>query len=247
MTISGAALNPYMGYFSTKFISFFMIILNIRLGYWIDNPKTINSSKEFNFNKPPWAMYNLFELFGYMDLSKSKINLSDGGHIENLGAFELLRRRCELIIVSDAGADSDYSFYDLNILMKRARAELHLAIEFNECKDPQTLIRPNALTGYSKQSYAIANIYDLSADKRHIGRLIYIKASVTSSSTVYQDRSHKYQNYHPSFPHESTLDQFFDDDQWNAYEALGKDIAIEVFCKQNVLNLEDDSFENCRI
>jgi hypothetical protein len=247
MTISGAALNPHMGYFSTKFISFIMIILNIRLGYWIDNPKTINNKKLYR-DMVPWAFYNISELIGHMSLEKNKVNLSDGGHIENLGAFELLRRRCELIIISDVGADNEYSFYDLKVLMKRTRTELHLSIEFEDGKDPERLIRPHTTNGFSQQPYAIAKIYDLSDSsirREPIGTLIYIKASVTASSRVYQKHSHKYQNYHPTFPHESTLDQFFDDDQWDAYENLGEEIANYVLDMKNISHLLDslDSME----
>jgi hypothetical protein len=38
----------------------------------------------------------------------------------------------------------------------------------------------------------------------------------------------EYADAHASFPHESTGDQFFDEDQFEAYRHLGFDIAAEV-------------------
>lgn len=35
------------------------------------------------------------------------MNISDGGYIENLDIYELLRRKCKYIVACDAAADAD--------------------------------------------------------------------------------------------------------------------------------------------
>lgn len=260
MTISGAAVNPSMGYKSNRLLSFFMTLLNLRLGYWALNPRIFNLSpsksssmrlrisagirksavwtaEKYNYALTLWPYYNIAELFGAMHSRRIRINLSDGGNIENLAVFELLRRRCKLIIVSDVSADPNYSFSDLKNLLIRARNELELSIEFSDDQNPEKTIRPNPKTGQSLKHYSIARIYELSKDdeeKRCIGLFVYVKASVTPqrkklSAKDLENRFYSYMNYHTDFPHESTIDQFFDEKQWEAYEALGEKIGGDLF------------------
>lgn len=266
MTISGAAVNPTMGYKSNRFLSFLLTLVNARLGYWALNPKIFRDNASFiekklaYIGKGPlryvptyWPYYNLAELFGKMNPNRARINLSDGGNIENLGAFELLRRKCKLIIASDAGADPDYVFSDLQTLLIRARNELEIAIEFTPDQDPEKIIRPNLMTGHSHGSYVIGKTYQLTeteGQKDFIGYFVYVKASVVAQATKLtkeEENAEKaffsYKNYHPSFPHESTADQFFDETQWEAYETLGKNISKDLFCdltgKVSIENLID--------
>ncbi len=250
MTISGASLNPNMGYKSNRFFTFFMTLLNIRLGYWILNPKIYEEGvslmdeiaawfgkSSLRHSPTLWPFYNFAELFGNMNLNRIRVNLSDGGHIENMAVFELLRRKCKLIIASDAGADPDYAFSDLRNLLMRAKNELEIAIEFSDDQDPGKIIRPNLRTGYARRSYVIGKIYQLAETetedkKKLIGYFVYVKASVTAQKRKPRDEEdniYSYQNYHPNFPHESTADQFFDEAQWHAYETLGEEIANDLF------------------
>jgi len=259
LTISGAAVNPNMGYKSNRLLSFFMTLLNLRLGYWAMNPaifKTSNNSestlkhyyhkatrglatwsaKKIQFALTLWPYYNIGELLGTMHSRRIRANLSDGGHIENLAAFELLRRKCKLIIASDAGADADYTFSDLQNLQIRARNELEISIEFPADQNPQNVIRPSLQTGQSQKHFCIANIYQLTKneEKEWIGYFVFVKASVVaqkhklSASMRINDDFYSYKNYHPAFPHESTVDQFFDEQQWNAYKTLGENIGHEL-------------------
>ncbi len=252
MTISGAAVNPAMGYKSNRLLSFFLTLVNARLGYWALNPKIFRENASFidsqlarigksNFRYIPtyWPYYNLVELAGKMNPNRARINLSDGGNIENLGAFELLRRKCKLIIASDAGADPDYTFFDLKNLLIRARNELEIAIEFSPDQDPEKIIRPNLMTGYSQGSYVIGKIYQLKEkeeEKEFIGYFVYVKTSVIAQATKLTKKEeeenkayYSYKNYHPTFPHESTADQFFDETQWEAYKTLGENISKDLF------------------
>ncbi len=269
LTISGAAVNPSMGYKSSRLLAFFMTLLNLRLGYWALNPKIFDPStyetsgirsrfsallrqsavwtaEKYNYALTLWPYYNIAELLGTMHSRRIRVNLSDGGNIENLAVFELLRRRCRLIIASDAGADPDYSFSDLQNLMVRARNELEISIEFSDDQDPEKIIRPDLRTGQSPKHYAIGRIYELpepGKTKKCIGYFVYVKASVTAQREKLPEEERKnafysYKNYHPDFPHESTVDQFFDEKQWEAYKTLGEEIGTDLF-KDFVLCEED--------
>ena len=248
VTISGAALNSMMGYKSNRMLSFLLTILNIRLGYWAINPLILEGKRFidrlatlflFNgFKALPtyWPYYNLAELFGKMNLSRWMVNLSDGGGIENLGAYELFRRNVKVIICSDAGADPKYEFEDLRNLLLRVRNELEIAVEFNDGNRVEDEIFPKPSIGYSKKHYVVGRYYKLAkrGEKREfVGYFIYIKASITApeykiDNTDRDDDYYSYKNHHPSFPHEPTTDQFFDKDQWRAYRALGKEIGYSV-------------------
>jgi len=196
VTISAAAVNPGMGMYSSRILSVLMTAFNARLGFWISNPRILVKSRAF----PWWPIYFFRELLGRIGSSNTMINISDGGHIENLGAYELLRRGCRLIVAVDAGEDKAYTFADLNNLIIRARNELGLEIRFRKDEQPEDLIRPRPSQVYSNKRFAVADIYqwwddqkttDLPAPKeeemgqapnlkepRKVGTFVYVKSSV---------------------------------------------------------------------
>jgi hypothetical protein len=194
VTISAAAVNPGMGMYSNKMLSVMMTIFNARLGFWISNPLILKKAKAIVW----WPIYFFRELLGRIGSGNTMINISDGGHIENLGVYELLRRGCRLIIAVDAGEDHAYNFADLSNLIIRARNELGLEIRFRDDEQPEDLIRPRPSQVYSKKRFAIADIYQwweddkviLSANQeqskelvnfeepRKIGTFVYVKSSV---------------------------------------------------------------------
>jgi predicted acylesterase/phospholipase RssA len=238
VAVSGAAVNPAMGLNSNKILAFFMTLLNLRLGYWALNPRGVNLFRAlFTW----WPYYNVLELCCKSSTTKWRVNVTDGGHIENLGIYELLRRRCKLIIAIDAGADPKYSFSDLENLVIRARGELGIAIKFREGLDPEAVIRPRPSDGFSFSHFSVADVYELPGHKKedgteeteekHIGLLVYVKSSMRENrkyKDVKESSGYGYKMYHPSFPHESTVNQFFDEAQWKAYYDLGRFIAGEL-------------------
>ena len=155
-TVSAAAVNPGMGMYSNKLLSVIMTIFNARLGFWIANPSKLNKSSIVW-----WPTYFFYELFSKIGTDNRMLNISDGGHIENLGVYELLRRKCRLIIAVDAGADPNYTFVDLENLTIRVRNELGLEISFTEGQNPEDIIRPKPSHGYSAKRFAIAGVYQL--------------------------------------------------------------------------------------
>ena len=100
MAISGAAASPNMGYHSSPAVTFLMTVFNVRLGHWSPNP---SNAKTWKQHSPSFGgTYLLKELFGLTDYTSSFVYLSDGGHFENLGVYELVRRRVTTIVVIDA-------------------------------------------------------------------------------------------------------------------------------------------------
>ncbi len=234
VAVSGAAVNPHMGTQSNNLAAFSLTLLNLRLGYWSLTPKAYSWFRWLTW----WPYYHILELLSWNDTTRWRVNLSDGGHIENLGVYELLRRGCRLIIAVDATADAAYAFSDLKNLVIRARNELGLAIDF--LQDPETFIRPKPSEGFSRSHYVAARLTDLDGKKpedrlyERPGLLIYLKASMRAPRRAPKDwgtsvsNSYRYKTYHPAFPHESTANQFFDPDQWNAYYQLGRFMAADL-------------------
>jgi len=254
VTISAAAVNPGMGMYSNRMLSLFMTIFNARLGFWISNPSILVKARAIVW----WPLYFFYELLGRIGSEKKMINISDGGHIENLGAYELLRRGCRLVIAVDAGEDKLYSFTDLNNLIIRARNELGLEIRFRHHEQPENLIRPRPSQVYSEKRFAVADVYkcweevpdptdvhgkriiNYSREERDkngpVTTFVYVKSAVRApegkpdldKSDLLKYGTYKYKIYHPEFPHEPTSDQFFDEIQWEAYFQLGRYIGAEV-------------------
>ena len=107
MAISGAAVSPNMGYNSSPGVAFLMTLFNVRLGWWLPNPQ----DPSYWQNSPRWALRPLFmEMFGLTSERERWIYLSDGGHFENLGLYEMVRRRCRVIVVIDGGQIQTMSF-----------------------------------------------------------------------------------------------------------------------------------------
>ena len=156
LTISAAAVNPGMGIYSSKMLSILMTLFNARLGFWVNNPE-VKPSKLFG-HLVWWPSYFFKELLSNIGTTNRKLNISDGGHIENLAVYELLRRQCRLIIAVDAGADPKSSFADLENLAIRARNELGIEIRFRPEQDPVDIIRPRPSSGYARKRFAIADL-----------------------------------------------------------------------------------------
>lgn len=152
-TISAAAVNPGMGSYSNKVLGLLTTIFNLRLGYWILNPKKTKLYDSLVW----WPRYFVYELLGKIGMDNEMLNISDGGHIENLGIYELLRRRCKLIIAVDAEADPQFSFEAFQNLTIRARNELGLEIRFSKNYLEED-IRPKPSSGYSKRRFAVGEI-----------------------------------------------------------------------------------------
>jgi hypothetical protein len=235
MAISGAAASSNMGSATIKPLVPTLAILNVRLGFWLPNPAMIAGALKESFVARFFdKLYFLKELLGLLREDSQIIYLTDGGHIENLGIYELLRRRCKLIIAIDGEADPDMSFGALVTLQRYARIDFSLRIDL-----PWAALR-DATDKASKEILesggeppgkaphgphcALGTIYyprKAGGEKDEAdstGVLLYIKSSLTGDENDYIV---DYKRRNPAFPHETTLDQLFSEEQFEAYRALG--------------------------
>jgi hypothetical protein len=221
MAISGAAAAPSIASGQAGAMVFLLALLNVRLGYWLINPAEVRKLASL----PRWRQrlaprvgpsYFLRELVGRLDENTKHVYLSDGGHLENLGAFELLRRRCERIIICDAESDPEIRFGALSRLIRYARVDLGCNIEID--LDRLRLDESGVSAGHC----AIGTIHYGNGER---GELLYVKLSVTGDES---ETIREYRATHPRFPHESTTNQFFTEAQFEAYRHLGWHIAKEV-------------------
>ena len=207
MAISGAAASPNMGYHSSPALAFLMTVFNLRLGHWSPNPADDHTWKQHD---PPFGgTYLIRELLGQTDLESPFIYLSDGGHFENLGVYELVRRRCACIVAIDAGQDAGNNFEDLGNAIRKCYADFGVAIDI-------------CTTGLNDGYHAIGRIRYPDAPA---GSLIYIKPRLLGTEPA---DLVNYKNAHAQFPHESTADQWFDESQFESYRKLGHHIGLAV-------------------
>jgi Patatin-like phospholipase len=225
MAISGAAAASNMGTSSIRWVSPSLAILNVRLGYWLRNPGFMfGVSSLWRKLHDVFNLYFLYEMFGLLSEKRPFVYLTDGGHVENLGAYELLRRRCCLLIIVDAEADNGMHFESLVRLERYARIDLGIRLELpwqeirsatlEISKQMQERGDPGALLSRTGPHCAIGKIYYPEGE----GRILYVKSSLTGDESNYVI---DYKRRNPSFPHETTGDQFFTEEQFEAYRALG--------------------------
>jgi hypothetical protein len=215
MAISAAAAGPNMGSFTQGPLRLLLTLCNLRLGYWLPNPRRVAAGEAPR--KRPGPRHVLLEAFGLINANRRYVNVSDGGHFENLGVYELLRRQCRLIVAIDGEEDMQGQFNGLVTLMRIARIDLGVSITAD-------LTALRKMGGpFSERHWLWATIHYSSPDgSEALGHLLYIKASLSG------DESEHIRAYHarsPAFPHEPTVDQFFDENQFESYRALGEHIG----------------------
>jgi hypothetical protein len=220
VTISGAAASPNMGYHSSPVMAFLLTFFNIRLGAWLGNPgdagETSYKSAHPSTNLIPFAK----EATGSSNDQSRWVYLSDGGHFENLGLYEMVLRRCHYIVLSDGGADPTFTFEDLGNAIRKIRIDLGVPIDVFDIQ-----MAPRGTDGDFKEGrfYAQATIRYTAIDgpSARDGKLIYIKAGIYKDEELPRD-IYNYAKESLLFPHEPTSDQFFSESQFESYRALGR-------------------------
>jgi hypothetical protein len=246
LTISGAAANPNMGYHSSAPVTFLLGILNARLGAWLGNTNA-KGNATFKHQGPRSALVPLFaELFGMTDSKKQYVQLSDGGHFDNLGLYEMVLRRCRFIIVSDAGMDRGPDFGDLGNAIRKVRIDFGVPIEFDKKIGivSRDATAAGTLCAMGSIRYSKVDGGNPNAD----GVLIYLKPTLDlfgEGRPIPYD-VFSYQRRARDFPHESTMDQWFDESQFESYRALGDYIVGRVIeaIPSTPRTLTLDEFEN---
>jgi predicted acylesterase/phospholipase RssA len=218
MAVSGAAVGTSMGWQSMPHLRFLMTLFNVRLGYWLQNP---GKPTQPRLLAGPGPTYLFREMLGWMDENCPYVNLSDGGHIENLAVYELLRRRCKFIVCVDAGHEPGMQCADLIRLQRYAEIDLRIRMYF-DTSDLQ--IGPNGLS----RAHAILVKIDYEPNPKksedggggsQLGWMLYLKLAMTGVEAAYVK---DYKREKPEFPHESTGQQLYSEAQFEAYRALGE-------------------------
>lgn len=222
MAVSGAAVSPTAGRTTNPLKAFILGVLNARLGLWIGNPSRPATVEQESPSLTGLAV--LTELFGIRTRFMRWIHLSDGGHFENLGLYELLRRGCARIVVIDASADPLDLRSDLANAIRRARIDLGIIIRNQEPTDFETDDDDGADGKARKHTFRWFTV-DYGRNMP-LGRILYIRPIIKDENELPIEVRH-YMKISPSFPHETTVDQFFTEAQMEAYRSLGDGCGTE--------------------
>jgi hypothetical protein len=214
VAISGAAASPNMGYNTSPLVALLLTMFNVRLGWWFPNP-----------GRKSWAKRGLSsslsclarELLGTANENRDFLNVSDGGHFENLGVYELIRRRCKVIIACDAECDELLQFGSLGNLVRICATDFGAEIDL----DVRSIARQK-----EGRSLAHSAVGKIKYSNGSIGYLIYLKASITGDEDI---GVAQYRSAHPSFPHETTANQFYSEAQFESYRMLGRHVVEHAF------------------
>ena len=227
LTASGAAFNSHMGKISArlgKAVTFLLTAIGLRLGLWVENPREAEPPEPGHDRprKRTRAPGSLFvrELISDSRIDSDWIHLSDGAHFENLALYELVRRHCRFILLSDCGADPDRAFDDFGNAVRRVREDFGVEIKIDitplQADDGEKARQPMVAGDIVYPSARPGGPPD-------VGVLLYIKPTLIGDepSDIAQ-----YAQRNEQFPHETTIDQFYDEAQWESYRRLGRH-AIE--------------------
>ena len=243
---SGAALSPNWGYHTKPATAFLMTMFDVRLGLWVPNPRRSPAAgKRVNVPagdvppaSPGFAPFRLLsELMGAVDDTSRYVYLTDGGHFDNMGLYELVRRRCYRIVICDAEEDGTYSYEGIGSAIRKCRIDFGAAIDLD-----LSGISPNTESKLSPAHIVRGTITYPETLPGKEGEVIYIKASLTrraqgwgplpaKGSVELPDAPGDVQNYklqHQDFPHDSTAEQWFTESQFESYRRLGQRVVARI-------------------
>ena len=218
IAISGAAASPNMGYHSSPAVGAIMTLFNARQGAWLGNPGPAGAAT-WRHPGPLRAVSAIVrEALGQTSDRSEYVYLSDGGHFENLAMYEMVRRRCRLLVVLDGGCDPGFTFDDLGDAIRKIRIDMGIGIEFAD--EQVRALRARA------QRFAVGTIRYSDVDGPGTdGRILYLKPMLLGNESP--DVA-SYAASHAAFPHEPTSNQWFNEAQTESYRALGLHTVDEI-------------------
>ncbi|MGI9599319.1 MAG: hypothetical protein ACR2QK_24360, partial [Acidimicrobiales bacterium] len=198
---------PSLGRMSLRSTNALLAAFNARLGVWLPNPRF-----EHDRRSTP-RLVNMFkEIFGLYDEDEPNLYTTDGGHWENLGLVELLRKECDRIVCLDASADPPGSYTTLRQAMQLARLECKATIDVSD--ETWEVLTPDD-HGVARKNYGLATV---SYDSGATGQILFIKAAVAAGTSLPVLR---YASADRAFPNYSTGDQFLSDGELEHLMQLG--------------------------
>lgn len=264
MAISGAAVSPSMGKMTRAGLRFAMALFDLRLGVWLPNPRrpdwesfsalevwadrrsppaapvgggpaggdTVSLLERF---RRPGTKFVFYEAIGKNDLDEKHVYVTDGGHFDNLGLVELLRRGCGRVIVLDAAGDDIHHFNTLSEAIELAHADL--GIEFTlpmaalvphapavpggppECGDDE-----DGVDHDTSPACFVTGTYRFPTGE--IGHIVFVKAAICDEAPIeivtYRERD-------AHFPNHPTTNQMFSELTFESYRTLGEHAVHEAF------------------
>jgi hypothetical protein len=244
MAISGAAVTSVMGMNTSLAQSFVCTVFGVRLGYWLKNfkikqdknnqlskaRKTKDREKLLKEIKQLDSASSFFicnfcrmfrELVGHTTSQEEEIYLSDGGHSgDNLGIIPLLQRRVKVLLVSDSECDPNHSFDSFNNSVRNAYVDegIKIIISLDGLRKDEK--------GFTKDRFAVGRIIYPEQDKTRENWLVLFKNTMNGREPCdivnYKEKS-------STFPHETTGDQFFTEEQFESYRWLGRFTVQKAF------------------
>lgn len=234
--ISGAAASPNMGYMMTSpVVRFIMTLFNVRLGFWLGNSgmaggggSNMLGQPTFSRDSPTQSVRPIFaEALGMTNGRSPYVYLSDGGHFDNLGLYEMILRRCRFIVVSDASTDPYYSFESLAYSIRQIRVDFGVPIDLGEMslgKEPSQKNKYCAV-GTIRYSCVDKPLGSKDADADYDGVLVYIKPSLDGEEPADVLNFHRGDD---AFPQDTIADQWFSEAQFESYRMLGSHVIQKI-------------------
>ena len=261
LAISGAAFTTGLGQQTSMGLSLLLGLANIRLGYWWDSHvRPGDRAGVVRRERLGWTLNWLFPvqthffhefLARFYGPHRRRWYLSDGGHFENTACYELLRRRVPFIVVCDNGRDVDYTFEDLGGLIRKARIDFNADIrllsrddidqfvsrEFKDCigtvsefAGQRDVAQHRGLSTECRNAHALLGWVYYDEDEKPGSLMLILKPSLSGDEPL---DLLQYRQQHKDFPQESTIDQYFDEAQWESYRKLGEHIGMRLFDPRN--------------
>ena len=229
MAISGAAVSPDMGKMSMGSLGGLMALVNARLGVWVPHPQAVAKLRHKTWQGRPGWVWWFREVIQRFNTDARYLYVSDGGHWENLGVIELLRRGCNQVYAISAAGDGVDGFSTVGEAIALAREELGIEIEglnLDDLRAPRGETGPDdpvlvhsdgTTTRFAKRSVSIGTLRRVGTPQPY-GVIVVVEANL-SSGMPWDVRAHA--EKHKEFPNDSTLNQFFDYRQFESYRRLG--------------------------
>jgi hypothetical protein len=181
-------------------------------------------------------------MFGLTNETARWLLLSDGGHFDNLGLYEMVRRHCRIIVVVDGGADADYNFSDLGHALARIQTDLGIRIDFTGIDRLKRRFTTRPTPAEASPSWAVGRIrYAASNPTFKDGVLLYLKAGLHGAEPV---NILSYGLTHAQFPHDSTVNQFYGESQFESYRALGYEVVNDALVAAGLVKAGSNSPTN---
>ncbi len=226
VAVSGAAVSPAMGRMTRPSMRLLLGVADARLGMWLPNPLHRRLAKPptsgfwpriyWQFRQPG-LLALAREIIGGLTFHAGWLYVTDGGHYENLGLVEALRRGATEIVVFDASGDTPFSLSTFGEAAETARTDLGVEIALEQ---PDALSQ-DANSGYARGLAAAAT----ATYANGVVATIYLCKAARVRALPLDVKT--WADGHPMFPNDSTANQFYGDREFEAYRRLGYEAGLQ--------------------